>query len=63
MPAQTVPLAYSIKDFCRAIGISTRTFYNLRQNGEAPPITRIGGRVLVRHETANIWLEEREIES
>jgi excisionase family DNA binding protein len=60
MDVQTLPLAYSIKEFCAAIGISKRTFYNLNKLGEAPLTTRIGGRVLIRYETANRWLADRE---
>jgi len=54
------PLAYQIKDFCKAAGISVRTFYTLKQRGEAPAITKIGGRNVIRHPTAEAWLEAHE---
>ena len=33
---QFPPLAYRLKDFCQAVGISLRTFYTLKQRGDAP---------------------------
>ena len=54
------PLAYRLKDFCKAAGISLRTFYTLKQRGDAPAITRIGGRYVIRHPTAEAWLERHE---
>ena len=53
-------LAYSVKEFCNLIGISPRTFYTLQENGEGVPVTRIGRRVLIRHEAAEKWLSEHE---
>ena len=57
---QFPPLAYRLKDFCRAAGISLRTFYTLKAAGDAPPITRIGGRQVIRHPAAVAYLEARE---
>lgn len=57
---QFPPLAYRLKDFCKAVGISLRTFYTLKQRGDAPAITRIGGRQVIRHPTAAAWLEAHE---
>ncbi len=57
---QFPPLAYRLKDFCKAAGISLRTFYTLKQRGDAPAITRIGGRQVIRHTTAEAWLEKHE---
>lgn len=56
----TRPLAYSLKQFCDAVGISLRTFYALKQRGEAPPVVNIGRRVVVRSDAALEWLKERE---
>ena len=53
-------LAFSIPEFCKGIGISVRTFYNLDDRGEAPPTCRIGARRLIRREAAEAWLQERE---
>ena len=54
------PLAYRLKDFCKAVGISLRTFYTLKQRGDAPAITKIGGRNVIRHATADAWLKRHE---
>ena len=54
------PLAYRLKDFCAAVGISLRTYYTLKQRGDAPAITLIGGRQVIRHPTAEAWLERHE---
>ena len=54
------PLAYRLKDFCKSVGISLRTYYTLKQRGDAPAITRIGGRQVIRHLTAEAWLERHE---
>jgi len=52
--------AYSVKEFCSSVGISPRTFYTLQENGNGVPVTRIGRRVLIRHEAAEKWLREHE---
>ena len=57
---QFPPLAYRLKDFCKATGISLRTFYTLKQRGDAPAITKIGGRNVIRHATADAWLKAHE---
>ena len=54
------PLAYRLKDFCQAAGISLRTYYALKQRGDAPAVTKIGGRNVIRHPTAEAWLERHE---
>ena len=54
------PLAYRLKDFCKAAGISVRTFYTLKERGDAPAVTIIGGRNVIRHPTAVAWLERHE---
>ncbi len=53
-------LALSVKEFCQSVGISHRTFWNLVNRGEAPPLVRVGRRVLIRTDTADAWLKERE---
>jgi predicted DNA-binding transcriptional regulator AlpA len=59
-PTTVEPIAYSVTGFCKAVGIAERTFWNLRQAGNAPPVVRIGRRVLVRREAALQWLLDRE---
>ena len=54
------PLAYRLKDFCQSVGISLRTYYTLREQGDAPTVTVIGGRNVIRHTTAAAWLEAHE---
>lgn len=53
-------LAYSVKDFCRAVGISTRMFYALTAAGDGPVLTRIGRRILITYEAADQWLRAHE---
>jgi predicted DNA-binding transcriptional regulator AlpA len=59
-PISTELLAYSVSGFCKAVGISQRTFYGLRERGEAPPMARIGRRTVIRREAAEQWLRDRE---
>jgi predicted DNA-binding transcriptional regulator AlpA len=56
----TPPLAFSVPEFCRAVGISVRGFYSLRARGEAPPSIKIGDRRVIRRENAEKWLARRE---
>lgn len=59
--AKTVePLAYTVKQFCEAVGISLRTFYTLREKKKAPAVIRIGRRTLIRVEAAEQWLRKCE---
>jgi predicted DNA-binding transcriptional regulator AlpA len=52
-------LAYSIKEFCKAIGISVSYFYELREAGLAPRTIRLGARQLISLEEAQAWCRER----
>ena len=45
---------------CRSVGISLRTYYTLKEQGDAPAVTVIGGRNVIRHTTAAAWLEAHE---
>jgi len=56
----TEPLAYPVPAFCKAVGISVRTFYALVGRGEGPPIIKIGRRTVIRREAADQWLKDRE---
>lgn len=53
-------LSLSVREFCHSVGISQRTFWNLRERGEGPPIVRVGRRVLIRIEAAETWLKTLE---
>jgi excisionase family DNA binding protein len=53
-------LALSVAEFCTATGISKRTFWNLVKNNDAPPLVRIGRRVVIRTEAAEAWLKAKE---
>ncbi len=55
-----MPLARSIKEFCKEVGISPRTFYTLAERGEAPRTFYVGRRRLVGDEAGKQWLRERE---
>lgn len=54
------PIVFSIPEFCRAMGISERLFYSLRERGAAPAIVKIGARHVIRYETAMAWLASNE---
>lgn len=51
---------FSIAEFCKWAGITTRMFWRLDRRGEAPPTIRIGRRRFVHRETATTWLRARE---
>lgn len=53
-------LAYSVKDFCRAVGISSRMFYSLAAQGNGPILTRIGRRTLITTVAAEKWLASHQ---
>lgn len=53
-------LAYSVKDFCRAVGISSRMFYSLTAQGNGPTLTRIGRRTLITTVAAEKWLASHQ---
>jgi excisionase family DNA binding protein len=53
-------LTDTLAGFCSRVGISRRTFYALLERGEAPPVVRIGRRVLIRREAGEAWLKARE---
>jgi len=54
-------LGYSITEFCKAVPVSRVEFYRMQKRGEAPAVCRIGkARVVIRRETAEQWLRDRE---
>jgi predicted DNA-binding transcriptional regulator AlpA len=59
-PTSVEPIAYGVPQFCKAVGISERTFWSMKQAGTAPPVCRVGKRVLIRRAAAEQWLLDRE---
>jgi excisionase family DNA binding protein len=60
---ETAPLAYSVKEFCKLVGISPRTFYTLLKRGDGPPVARIGKRTLIRAAAIDPWLVKWEAQA
>lgn len=58
MPAE--PLAYTIREFCRAHGISPPTYYALKKQNLAPAEMRMGAVIRVSREAAAEWRQARE---
>jgi predicted DNA-binding transcriptional regulator AlpA len=52
-------LGYSIREFCRAVGISVAYFYELKQAGLAPRTMDLGSRRIISVEEALKWCRER----
>ena len=52
-------LGYSIREFCRAVGISVAYFYELKQAGLAPRTMDLGSRQIISVEEAQKWCRER----
>ena len=51
------PLAYGLRDFASACGISLRTLYSHLSNGTGPETVRVGKRRLITREAAHAWLQ------
>jgi hypothetical protein len=54
------PLVFTIKTFCLAHHLSEARFHELRAEGIAPALMRIGRRVYITVESAATWRAERE---
>ena len=50
----------SLSEFADMLGVSKRLVYKLIDRDDAPPLIRIGRRVLIRRDAAERWLIERE---
>ena len=50
----------SLSEFADMLGVSKRLVYKLIEQHDAPPLIRVGRRVLIRREAAERWLTERE---
>jgi len=57
----TPRLALSIREFCRAHGISEGFFYKLKKQGEGPREMKVGARTLITFESAAEWRRTREV--
>lgn len=53
------PMAYTVRQFCAAYGISKSTFYRLQQRGEGPRTMKVGRRVLIPVDAAKEWERKR----
>jgi hypothetical protein len=61
IPAMAVePLAYTIREFCGAHGISICTYYELKKQNLAPAEMRMGRVVRISTEAAAAWRQARE---
>lgn len=58
-PPPGAPLAYSIKQFCKAYGISEAHYFRLREQGLAPEEIRLNTRVIISLEAAERWEKAR----
>ncbi|WP_202639061.1 hypothetical protein [Bradyrhizobium sp. CCBAU 051011] len=59
-PSPTPRLAFSIREFCEAHGISEGFFYKLKKQGESPREMKVGTRTLISFESAAEWRRARE---
>src|SRR4051812_34892347 len=50
----------SLSEFADMLGVSKRLIYKLIDRNEAPPLIRVGRRVLIRREAAERWIIDRE---
>jgi predicted DNA-binding transcriptional regulator AlpA len=56
----TPRLALSIREFCKAHGISEGFFYKLKKQREGPREMKVGARTLISFESAAEWRRARE---
>lgn len=52
--------SYSVSEFCQRHGISRSKFYQLRNQGDAPVIFRVGAKPLISVEAAEAWRRNME---
>ena len=58
--ATTAPAMFSVRDFCKAHGISKAFFYKLHAQGKSPPMCKLGSRSLISAEAAADWRQRLE---
>lgn len=51
------PLMIGADEAAELVGISVRTWHNLRSQGQTPPEIRLAGRVLWRMADLQLWIE------
>ncbi|MCA1412686.1 hypothetical protein I6F30_16315 [Bradyrhizobium sp. NBAIM20] len=56
-------MAYSIRQFCVAHGISVDTYFRMQRAGFGPVTMKVGGRTLISVEAAAAWRREREADT
>jgi excisionase family DNA binding protein len=49
---------FTVAQFCETHGISPTTFYELKKEGRAPSVVKIGRRTLIPREAAEDWRRE-----
>jgi len=49
---------YGITQFCEAVGISRRSYFRLRAEGDGPRVTILGGVHLISHQETRRWLAQ-----
>ena len=49
-------------ELAKELGVCRMTVRRWRVLGEAPPVTRIGRRILYRRDAVRTWLESRQID-
>ena len=59
-PTTDDPNSYSIREFCCRNRISTQLYYKLKPKGLMPKTFKLGARVLISREAADLWRRERE---
>ena len=48
-------MAYSIAEFCEALGISVDLYFKLQRSGLGPRVMKASARTLISHEAAAEW--------
>ena len=58
--ASTIPLAFSVPEFCEARRISRALFYLMLRDNRGPRLMKAGRRTLISREAAESWRREME---
>jgi predicted DNA-binding transcriptional regulator AlpA len=58
----TLPLCFSVKEFCAAHRISVSYYYELKKQGRAPREMMLGTRRIISAEAAAAWRAENTVE-
>ena len=60
---QVPKLGYSVAEFCKAMGISKKLYYELVKAGKGPRSMRLGRRRVISERAMTDWQRERESEA